>query len=227
MNAATIIDDEQRTARVAVWGTTGESDGSVPSDLAASGISVVGPEQLPPVVLIELAAHDDLARLELLRRHTDAPVIVLIDQDRTVDPVAVLAAGADDFVVRPFAGRELVAKVHAWLRRVELDDRVHAPGESALNIDFDARDVRVRGTVVPVPPREFDLLAFLAQRPRRAFSRAELLTQVWSASDAWLGPATVTEHVRRLRRRIEPNPSRPRFLRTVRRVGYSFDPDGA
>jgi DNA-binding response OmpR family regulator len=225
MSVATI--DQQRTDRVAVWCATDGERGSVSDALAASGIAVVGLEQRPPVVVIELDRDDNLARLHALRKHSDAPIVVLIDGNGMVDPVAALDAGADDFVVQPCLTRELVAKLHAWFRRVELDHRVRASGARPLDIDLDARDVRVRGNVVALPPREFDLLAFLAQRPRRAFTRSELLAQVWRASDAWLGAATVTEHVRRLRLRIEPNPARPRFLRTVRRVGYSFDPDGA
>ncbi|HET9730294.1 MAG TPA: winged helix-turn-helix domain-containing protein, partial [Acidimicrobiia bacterium] len=115
-----------------------------------------------------------------------------------------------------------------WLRRADGGGAFARSGDfGALALDLAAREVRVRGEVIPLPPREFDLLAFLAQRPRRAFSRAELLARVWSASEGWLGPATVTEHVRRLRQRIEDNPARPEWLQTVRRIGYRFEPGDA
>jgi DNA-binding response OmpR family regulator len=94
----------------------------------------------------------------------------------------------------------------------------------ALAVDLVAREVRIGDELIPLPPREFDLLAYMAQRPRRAFSRTDLLRQVWSASDTWLGPATVTEHVRRLRRRIEDDPAHPRWVQTVRGIGYRFEP---
>jgi DNA-binding response OmpR family regulator len=177
------------------------------------------------VVVVELRMYDGLEVITLLRKVTDAPTIALIDEQRTVDPVEALEAGADDFMTKPCAPRDVAAKVRAWLRRTT-GGPIATSSErfGTLEVDFAAREIRIRGQVVSLPPREFDLLAFLAQRPRRAFTRTELLDRVWSASDSWLGPATVTEHVRRLRRRIEDDPARPRWLRTVRGIGYRFEP---
>ena len=92
-----------------------------------------------------------------------------------------------------------------------------------LTIDVDAREVSVRGEVVVVPAREFDLLVFLATSPRQVFSRAQLMASVWSVYDG-RGTATVTEHIRRLRGRIETDPANPRWIQTVRSVGYRFTP---
>jgi DNA-binding response OmpR family regulator len=93
-----------------------------------------------------------------------------------------------------------------------------------LEIRLEEREVRLQGTPVETTPREFDLLAKLASSPRRAFSRAELLEEVWGSSRDWQDPATVTEHIRRLRRKIEDDPEQPKWLLTVRGVGYRFDP---
>lgn len=177
------------------------------------------------VVVVELRMYGGLDVISSLRTITDAPTIALIDEQRTVDPVEALEVGADDFITKPCPPRDVAAKVRAWLRRTN-GGPIAAASEhfGALVVDLAAREVRVRGEIVPLPPREFDLLAFLTQRPRRAFSRAELLDRVWSASESWLGPATVTEHVRRLRRRIEDEPARPRWVRTVRGIGYRFEP---
>ena len=179
----------------------------------------------PSVIVVELGPYDHLGAIVSLRAVTDAPTIALIDAQRTVDPVEVIEHGADDFVMKPCSPRDVSAKVRAWLRRASgAPLAATADRYGALAIDFAAREVRVRGELVAVPPKEFDLLAFLAQRPRRAFSRAELLMRVWSASESWLGQATVTEHVRRLRRRIEDDPAHPQWVRTVRGIGYRFEP---
>jgi DNA-binding response OmpR family regulator len=177
------------------------------------------------VVVVELRMYDGLDVITALRTITDAPTIALIDEQRTVDPVDALEIGADDFMKKPGAPRDVAAKVRAWLRRTTGGPIATASERfGVLELDLAAREVRLRGQTVPLPPREFDLLAFLAQRPRRAFTRAELLERVWSASESWLGPATVTEHVRRLRRRLEDDPARPRWVRTVRGIGYRFEP---
>jgi two-component system phosphate regulon response regulator PhoB len=182
-------------------------------------------DQTARVVVLELRMYDGLSVVSSLRAITDAPMIALIDEQRTIDPVEALEVGADDFITKPCPPRDVAAKVRAWLRRTT-GGPIATSSErfGALELDLAAREVRLRNEIVPLPPREFDLLAFLAQRPRRAFTRSELLDRVWSASESWLGPATVTEHVRRLRRRIEDDPARPRWVRTVRGIGYRFEP---
>jgi two-component system phosphate regulon response regulator PhoB len=93
-----------------------------------------------------------------------------------------------------------------------------------LVLDLQTREVLVKGDVVDTTAKEFDLLVFLAQAPRRVFSREQILKSVWDSSGNWQDAATVTEHVRRLRKKIENNPDEPRWLRTVRGVGYRFEP---
>ncbi|MEZ5230438.1 MAG: winged helix-turn-helix domain-containing protein, partial [Acidimicrobiales bacterium] len=93
-----------------------------------------------------------------------------------------------------------------------------------LVIDLAARDVRVDDEYIDLTAKEFDLLAFLAESPRQVFSRAQLLRRVWSSDPEWQSPSTVAEHIHRLRRKIEPNPSDPRWIHTMRGAGYRFVP---
>jgi DNA-binding response OmpR family regulator len=141
-----------------------------------------------------------------------------------MDALDVVDAGADDFLVKPFSPRELVTKTRALLRRHSA--RAGAPRPlvfDGLVIDVAAREVTVRGETVELPAREFDLLVFLASSPRQVFSRTQIMAHVWSVDDG-LGTATVTEHVRRLRTRIEADPASPRWIQTVWSVGYRFTP---
>lgn len=168
--------------------------------------------------------------LDVLRRlrsgGPDVAVILLTAAGAEVDRVVGLELGADDYVVKPFSVRELEARVRAVTRRATSKDaRPAALVAGDVAIDVEARQVERAGTPVALTPKEFDLLAFLAANPRRAFTRDELLRHVWGSSAAWQQPATVTEHVRRLRAKLEDDPANPRLLRTVRSSGYRLDPD--
>jgi DNA-binding response OmpR family regulator len=181
----------------------------------------------PDLVLLDLMLPrvDGLEVLRRMRERAPAPVIVLTAKGEETDRVVGLELGADDYVTKPFSPREVVARVRAVLRRA-------APASStpetpivagALEIDATRRELRRDGAVVPLTRKEFDLLTLLASHPGRAFSRAELLESVWDF--AWAGDtSTVTVHVRRLREKIEADPSAPRHLVTVWGVGYRFDP---
>jgi DNA-binding response OmpR family regulator len=133
-------------------------------------------------------------------------------------------AGADDYVIKPFSPRELVTRLHAILRRSRLPN----PREpqfvfDELTIDTARREVFVAGVELSLPAKEFDLLAFLAASPKQVFTRIQLMNHVWG-TDAAVSTATVTEHIRRLRQRIEPDPRNPRWIQTVWSVGYRFTP---
>jgi two-component system phosphate regulon response regulator PhoB len=180
----------------------------------------------PDLVLLDIMmpGQDGLDVLTALRRTNDVPVILLTAKDDEVNRVVGLRLGADDYVVKPFSPAELAARISTVLRRT---DRPRPPGRlefEGLQINLAQREVTVRGQRVDLPAREFELLAFLASSPRQVFSREELLEHVWGPSTETRDPATVTEHVRRLRRRIEEDPDRPARLRTVRGKGYSFEP---
>jgi DNA-binding response OmpR family regulator len=173
------------------------------------------------VVVLRLSGYCALDTLRRVRDVTSAPVLALLDL--TVDCVDAIDAGADDYLRLPCAPREVVAKVQSAMRRQQrMNGAATTLHFNGLTIDPSVREVRVDGQAVPMPAREFDLLTFLASSPRRVFTRADLLGHVWRASDEWLGTATVTEHVRRLRARIERDPACPQWVQTVRGVGYRF-----
>ncbi|HEX2192904.1 MAG TPA: response regulator transcription factor [Acidimicrobiales bacterium] len=181
----------------------------------------------PDLVVLDvmLATDDGLDLLTELRQRSSVPVILLTARGDEADRVLGLKLGADDYVVKPFSPPELAARIASVLRRAapaRPPSTVLTFGD--LSIDLAAREVTVRGTLVETTAREFDLLAFLAGSPRQVFTRAQLLDQVWGSSDEWQDPGTVTEHVHRLRRKIETDHERPRWLRTVRGVGYRFEP---
>ena len=163
-----------------------------------------------------------------LRAESAVPIIMLSARGEETDKLVGLGLGADDYVTKPFSPKELVARIAAVLRRTasagagpaEADSRTLRFG--ALHIDPRGRDVRRDGAPLDLTAREFDLLLFLARHPGQVFTRQQLLDQVWDF--AFYGdPSPVTVHVRRLREKIEPDPVRPRYLKTVWGVGYKFE----
>lgn len=159
---------------------------------------------------------------ELRASGSGAHVIVLSGAGSEADRVHAIEQGADDYVVKPFSARELAARVLAVERRRSLtEDTTLRIGP--LEIDLKAREVTADDRLIDLTTKEFALLAFLAARPGHTFSRAELLRAVWQSSPDWQQSATVTEHVRRLRTKVEPDPRRPQMLKTVRGAGYRLD----
>jgi DNA-binding response OmpR family regulator len=128
--------------------------------------------------------------------------------------------------VKPCSLPELEARIRAVLRRGQQSPSTSRIEHAGLVVDRSAHRVEVDGKVVDLTPKEFDLLAFLASAPDQVFSREELLEHVWGSTQEWQDPATVTEHVRRLRLKLEADPARPRWLHTVRGIGYRFSPAG-
>jgi DNA-binding response OmpR family regulator len=180
----------------------------------------------PNLVLLDLGLADDdgLELLAELRSGTDVPVIVLTGRGAEHDRVLGLRMGADDYIVKPFSYLELVARIDTVLRRSS--QRLSAAPRvfGSIVIDTTSREVSKDGRPIETTAREFDLLAFLTASPRQVFSRQQLLEQVWASSAEWQDPATVTEHVRRLRGKLEDDPDQPRSIVTVRGVGYRFEP---
>lgn len=181
----------------------------------------------PDLIVLDvmLPKLDGYSLLAELRKSTSVPVILLTARSEEVDRVLGFELGADDYVVKPFSPRELTARVRSVLRRslpIDTPDVVHEFGD--LTIDGVARETRIGGAVVDMPPLEFDVLMFLASNPRRVFSRAELLEKVWGSSAEWQDPSTVTVHVRRIRQKIEADPDDPMRIVTVWGKGYRFEP---
>lgn len=185
----------------------------------------------PALVLLDLLmpGMSGFEVLTELRRRSDVPVIVLSGRGEESERVLALEIGADDYVVKPFLVRELPARIRSVLRRTRPTGAVRDSASEiwsfeGLEVRPAEREVLVGGVVVETTAKEFDLLVRLASEPRRVFSRARLLEEVWGSSKEWQDPATVTEHVRRLRRKLEADPENPRWIRTVRSVGYRFEP---
>jgi len=182
-------------------------------------------ERDPPnlVVLdVMLPGTDGLSLCRWIRARSDLPVILLTARGEEADRIVGLEIGADDYVTKPFSPRELAARVRTVLRRAAPP----VPGDARLSVadlelDSGAREVTKRGERLQLTALEFDLLWFLASNPRRVFSRSQLMDRVWGY-EAALDTGTVTVHVRRLREKIEDDPSRPRMLETVWGVGYRF-----
>jgi DNA-binding response OmpR family regulator len=184
--------------------------------------------QLPDLVVLDimLPGLDGLEVCRLLRSRAPIPVVMLTARGSEEDRVLGLELGADDYVAKPFSPRELTARVKAVLRRAgsPLGD-VDSAGTveyDGLQVDLGAREARVRGELATLTAREFELLTFLVRRPRQVFRRDELLEHVWGYT--YGDTATVTVHIRRLREKIEDDPSTPRRITTVWGVGYRFDP---
>ncbi len=183
----------------------------------------------PDLVILDLMLPkiDGYEVTRRIRARGDTPIIMLTARKSEVDRIAGLEMGADDYVVKPFSAQELVSRVRAVLRRatsaraIDPDDaRLEFDG---LEIDPVARVVTVRGEERSLTAKEFDLLLALARRPHAVFNRDRLLELVWGSSD-YIDPSTVTVHVRRVRAKIEDEPSEPRRIVTVWGVGYRFEP---
>ncbi|WP_459975716.1 response regulator [Nocardioides pyridinolyticus] len=185
----------------------------------------------PALVILDLSL-PRLGGLDVLRSlrggragRSDTPVIVLSGRSGETDRIVGLDLGADDYLVKPFSPGELAARVRSVLRRSYPELSGEAIVAGPVRIEPTSRRVCVGDGEVDLTPKEFDLLVFLATHPRRVFTRSELLDRVWNSSSEWLGDATVTEHVHRLRLKLEPDPSQPQLLRTVRGVGYQLVDD--
>jgi DNA-binding response OmpR family regulator len=180
----------------------------------------------PDLVLLDVTMPkvDGIDLLTDIRTKSSIPVIMLTGRGDEADRILGLRTGADDYVVKPFSPGELTARIESVLRRARPANASDVLQFGGLMIDCTTRDVTVNGDLIVLTAKEFDLLAFLARSPRQVFDRQQLLMQVWSSSADWQDPATVTEHVRRVRRKIEADPDRPKWLSTVRGVGYRFEP---
>lgn len=180
-------------------------------------------EAWPDVVVLDVELPDG-SGLELLRESGSSavpPIVILSSRQDEVDRVVSLELGAEDYMIKPFFPRELATRV----RRAAGRRAPRAPARLELGdvvVDFAARAVTVHGQPVELTTLEFNLLAHLASSPGHVFGRDELLREVWNSSPEWQSPKTVNEHVRRLRHKIEDDPTRPHLIVTAGRAGYLF-----
>lgn len=185
-------------------------------------------KRLPDLVVLDLMLPgiDGYTLTRWLRDRSDVPIIMLTSRREEMDRIAGLEMGADDYIVKPFSPQELVSRVRAVLRRgggEKVNDGERPLTLGNLGIDPRSRTVSVNEVPVELTVKEFDMLYLLARNPRQVFSRDQLLERVWGVSE-YIDPGTVTVHVRRLREKIEADPSHPVRLLTVWGVGYKLEP---
>ena len=229
-----VVDDDDGVRTSVTWALEADQFEVIAVDNGIAAMEVLESSELSLMVL-DLSL-PGLGGLDILSRVRNAearhgrwrlPIIVLSGRDSETDRIVGLDLGADDYLVKPFSPGELAARARSVLRRsTEFAGDGHQPFQptgSGVEIDRESRNVWVDGTPVDLAAKEFELLAYFADHPRRACSRAELLAAVWSSHSGWQNESTVTEHVYRLRAKIEPDPQRPTRLRTVRAVGYRWE----
>jgi DNA-binding response OmpR family regulator len=176
----------------------------------------------PDLILLDvmLPGTDGLELCRWIRSASQVPVIMLTARGEEADRIVGLELGADDYVTKPFSPRELAARVKSVLRRSDrTDESVDRLAFGDLELEGPTRELRKAGVEIRLTAKEFDLLWFLASHPRRVFSRDQLMASVWGYTAAF-DTGTVTVHVRRLREKIEVDPSEPQYLETVWGVGY-------
>ncbi|HEU4491003.1 MAG TPA: MtrAB system response regulator MtrA [Jiangellales bacterium] len=218
-----IVDDD--TALAEMLGIVLRNEGFDPT-VVTRGDEVLAAfrEVKPDLVLLDLMlpGKDGIDVCKEIRLESGVPIVMLTAKSDTVDVVVGLESGADDYVVKPFKPKELVARVRARLRRSD-DPKPESLSIGDLDIDIAGHAVRRDGETIPLTPLEFDLLACLARRPWQVFTREELLEKVWGyrhAADTRL----VNVHVQRLRSKVERDPEHPEIVVTVRGVGYKAGP---
>ena len=221
MKTVLVVDDEPIVREVVVryleregYRTLEAGDG----DAARDALARTSPDLV--VLDVMLPGTDGLELCRWIRSTSQLPVIMLTARGEEADRIVGLELGADDYVTKPFSPRELAARVKSVLRRSDrLDVSADRLEFGDVELERATREVRKAGIELRLTAKEFDLLWFLASHPRRVFSRDQLMARVWGYTAA-LDTGTVTVHVRRLREKVEDDPSEPRYLETVWGIGY-------
>ena len=225
MRKILVVDDEPTLVATLRYNLEREGYEVITAADGESGLSAAR-ETRPDVIVLDLMLPrlDGLEVCRILRREMTVPILMLTAKTEEVDKVVGLELGADDYVTKPFSMRELLARVRALLRRAEAP----APAgpdiliEGDLRVDLRGRQASRSGQPLPLKPREFDLLAFFLRNHSRAFTREQLLSEIWGFD--FVGDTrTVDVHIRWLREKIEDEPGKPTRLITVRGVGYRFE----
>lgn len=199
---------------------------------AADGVEAIeaAKSDKPDLILLDvmLPRIDGFEVLRIVRRYLAVPIMMLTAKAEEIDKVVGLELGADDYMTKPFSMRELVARVRAMLRRMELMKQEMKPPDASvvkagdLELDIDRHQISLRGSMLSLSPKEFDLLAFLVQNRGHVFTRDYLLEKIWGYD--YVGDSrTIDVHVRWIRQKLEVDAAHPRCLLTVRGVGYKFE----
>ncbi|CAN5666778.1 response regulator transcription factor [soil metagenome] len=221
-----VVDDEPSIVEVLSLYLSREGYSVLSADNGETALNLAR-EARPDLIVLDimLPYKSGLEVTSLLRREHNIPIILLTARSDEIDRIAGLEIGADDYVVKPFSPREVVARVKAVLRRaavVEKDLEQKSLAIGGIVISPGERSVTLNDRQVSLTAKEFDLLYFLASQPRHVFSRSQLLDHVWG-TEFIADESTVTVHVRRLREKIEIDASHPTHVVTVWGVGYKFD----
>jgi two-component system, OmpR family, KDP operon response regulator KdpE len=226
MNSATVlvVDDEPQIRRVMRTTLAGNGYSVIEARSGEEALEMLRTDQ-PDLILLDvnMPGMGGLEACREMREHSDVAIIVLTVRNTEQDKVLALDAGADDYVVKPFSMEELLARIRAALRRTGSTEDVPPYSSTELDIDFERRKILVKGRPVRLTPKEFELLRLLVASQGKPLGHRRLLQAVW-------GPdyGNETEYLRvfinQLRKKIEPDPSHPRFIHTDPWVGYRFEP---
>jgi two-component system KDP operon response regulator KdpE len=222
-----IVDDEPQIRRVMRTTLASHGYSVIEAKSGEEALDVIRNGHVDLIILdVNLPGRSGLETGREIRSSSDVPIIMLTVRNSERDKVQALDAGADDYVVKPFGVEELMARIRAALRRAAPGDTIPAFASDELNIDFEKRVVTVKGNVVKLTPKEFELLRQLVAKTGKSQMHRRLLQAVW-------GPdyGEETEYLRvfinQLRKKIEPDPQHPRYIHTEPWVGYRFEPPAA
>src|SRR5215212_7468605 len=221
-----VVEDEESISQPFAEALRRAGFEAVVTGTAAGAIQLADSEQ-PDLVMLDLALPDGDGRdvCRELRRRSDVPIVMLTARGTETDRIVGLELGADDYVVKPFSGAEVIARIRAVLRRTQRrDEPMQSVRIGGLEVDPSARKALLDGEEVELSRKEFDLLVALAGRAGRVVTRDDLMAEVWDEN--WFGSTkTLDVHVGWLRRKLGDDPAQPRYLHTVRGVGFRFASD--
>jgi two-component system alkaline phosphatase synthesis response regulator PhoP len=224
-----VVEDEPDIRKLVQYNLTQERFNVLEAEDGEQALKLLQRER-PNLVILDLMLPglSGMELCKLLRQRSDTatlPILMLTAKAGEADRIVGLEMGADDYLAKPFSPREMVARVRAILRRSEAKPDTEAPPsyeKGPLKIDFSTYEIFVRTKPVKLTLKEFELLRFLVQNPNRVLNRDQLLDRVWGG-DTFVTPRTVDVHIRRLRKAVEKDDRKPKWILTVRGVGYKFD----
>ena len=217
-----VVDDDPQIRRVMKVTLVGHGYEVIEARTGEEALEKM-PGEMPNLVLLDMnmPGMGGLETCRAVRGGSDIPVIILSVRNSEKDKVAALDAGADDYVTKPFSIEELLARIRAALRRSSPESGPHAFSSPQLDIDFETRRVRARGADIRLTPKEFELLRYLVAHAGKPVTHRELLQAVWGP-DYGDEPEYLRVFINQVRKKIEPDPAKPRFILTEPWVGYKF-----
>jgi DNA-binding response OmpR family regulator len=225
---ALLIDDDDAVRAFVCTRLVADGFRVVEATSGEAGLELLTPEITVVLVDVGLPGIDGFTVVRKIRRSSRVPIVMMTAASDEGDRVLGLELGADDYIVKPFLPREMIARVRAAIRRAAPPDAAppvprDADTEDGLVIDVAAREARIDRSALTLTAREFELLAFLASHPRQVFTREQLLRQVWETEPGWVGDSTVTEHIHRVRKELDRHPASRASIVTIRGIGYRYE----